>query len=217
MINIDWSLVIKNKYNHLLTILVIIFIACPFLQNVDTHFPIIAFLFLAAIIPALNATLNKIHFYSMVSLALLAFFMQLLSDYQWISDSNKVIFIITISIYALFVIISILILMRKMMSITVVTPDTIKGGICIYLLMAFLWTLFYIISSHFDPMAFSTKNVTFMYFSLTTLTTLGYGDISPTNDYTMVLATLEACVGQIYLAVFIARLVGLHIVHQFKQ
>jgi voltage-gated potassium channel Kch len=50
-----------------------------------------------------------------------------------------------------------------------------------------------------------------MYFSYTTLTTLGYGDIVPVSQIARTLATLEAITGQLYLAVLVARLVGLHI------
>jgi voltage-gated potassium channel Kch len=50
-----------------------------------------------------------------------------------------------------------------------------------------------------------------IYFSLVTLTTLGYGDIVPTAAAARMLAAVEAVVGQLYLAVLVARLVGLHI------
>ena len=50
-----------------------------------------------------------------------------------------------------------------------------------------------------------------LYFSFTTLTTLGYGDIVPGSRLTRLLSALEALVGQLYLTVLVARLVGLHI------
>jgi hypothetical protein len=49
------------------------------------------------------------------------------------------------------------------------------------------------------------------YYSFVTLTTLGYGDITPASSYAKSLAILEAFVGQIYLAVFIAQLVGMRL------
>ena len=48
-------------------------------------------------------------------------------------------------------------------------------------------------------------------FSFTTLTTVGYGNIIPKSELAVTLANLEAVAGQVYLTVFIARLVGLHI------
>ena len=53
----------------------------------------------------------------------------------------------------------------------------------------------------------------FMYYSLVTLTTLGYGDITPVTPLARNLAAFEAVIGQLYIAILVARLVGLHIVH----
>ena len=50
--------------------------------------------------------------------------------------------------------------------------------------------------------------LTWVYFSFTTLTTLGYGDVAPRSDVARMLAILEALIGQIYLVVIVARLVG---------
>jgi hypothetical protein len=50
-----------------------------------------------------------------------------------------------------------------------------------------------------------------IYFSNVTLTTLGYGDIVPISRPARTFATLEAMLGQLYLAIVIARLVGLHV------
>jgi len=50
----------------------------------------------------------------------------------------------------------------------------------------------------------------FLYLSLVTLSSVGYGDIIPVTPPARMIAALEAVVGQLYLAVFIARLVGLH-------
>jgi len=50
----------------------------------------------------------------------------------------------------------------------------------------------------------------FCYFSFVTMTTLGYGDLSPTSDLSRTLAWLQAVLGQLYIAILIARLVGMH-------
>ena len=52
-----------------------------------------------------------------------------------------------------------------------------------------------------------------LYYSFVTLTTLGYGDIAPVTMPARMLASLEAMTGQVYLAILVARLVGLHIAH----
>ncbi|HCL83429.1 MAG TPA: hypothetical protein DIC22_05605, partial [Chitinophagaceae bacterium] len=53
------------------------------------------------------------------------------------------------------------------------------------------------------------RRTEFMYFSLTTLTTVGYGDITPVNEYARSLANLESLTGQLYPAILIARLVSM--------
>ncbi len=54
-------------------------------------------------------------------------------------------------------------------------------------------------------------------YSFVTLTTLGYGDIIPISPSARALAIVEALTGQIYLAVLVARLVGLHITHSSQD
>lgn len=118
-----------------------------------------------------------------------------------------------------------------------VTIDTIAAAICVYLLMGILWAFVYSLTSQLNPDAFSQDHVpselamlvttdssgrqpirfagldtgTGLYFSFVTLTTLGYGDITPQSTPARMLTAAEAIVGQIYLTVLVARLVGLHI------
>jgi hypothetical protein len=58
---------------------------------------------------------------------------------------------------------------------------------------------------------------TMMYYSFVTLTTLGYGDIYPTRDATRILGMLEATLGQLYLVILVARLVGLYTSQQSER
>ena len=112
-----------------------------------------------------------------------------------------------------------------------VTFNTVCASLCIYLLIGVVWALFYSAIDVLRPDAF-TWTVTgrsppvlrvgkgetaVLYFSLATLTTLGYGDIVPTSALSRMLASLEAVVGQLYLTVLVARLVGLHIAHSIEQ
>jgi hypothetical protein len=84
--------------------------------------------------------------------------------------------------------------------------------------LGMIWAGLYSTLELLNPGSFSMANVPtgptsqqFGYFSFTTLTTLGYGDIAPLSGAARAFATLEAMVGQIYLTVLIARLVGAHI------
>ena len=108
-----------------------------------------------------------------------------------------------------------------------VTVNIVHASLCIYLLLGVLWALAYSVIDQVDHAAFrfSTSNhssapilqvgkgesTAVLYFSFATLTTLGYGDIVPVSPIARTLATLEAITGQLYLAVLVARLVGLQV------
>ena len=91
----------------------------------------------------------------------------------------------------------------------------IMGAVCVYLLIGVTFEYLFELMFFFNPTSFngvtkeSLETSPFFYFSIVTLTTLGYGDISPATRITRSLASFEAVVGQIYLTVLVARLVGM--------
>jgi hypothetical protein len=101
-----------------------------------------------------------------------------------------------------------------------VTIDTIAGAACAYTLLALVWAGFYVLLEFLRPGSFNIPAAwmgaahdpaaALAYFSFMTLTTVGYGDITPLWPGAGGLAAAEAIVGQLYLAITIARLVGLH-------
>jgi hypothetical protein len=99
-----------------------------------------------------------------------------------------------------------------------VTRQTISAAVAVYLLMALMWTFIYRLIANLYPGSFavahdalhSAENV-YLYFSLVTITTLGYGDITPVGSQAIALSVLEAITGQIYLVVVIAWFVGLYV------
>ncbi len=106
-----------------------------------------------------------------------------------------------------------------------VTFNTVSASLCIYLLFGIVWGMAYSAIDALSPGSFTWNvaghaqtpfrigkgDTAVLYFSFATLTTLGYGDIVPTAPISRMLATTEAITGQLYLAVMVARLVGLHI------
>ncbi len=94
--------------------------------------------------------------------------------------------------------------------------NKIVGSVCIFLLLAFLWAILFQFLEALTPGSFSgmTSGLEqghfdrFVYFSLVTLTTLGYGDVSPKTSLAGILVTLEAVVGVFYIAILVAALVG---------
>jgi len=107
---------------------------------------------------------------------------------------------------------------RSIISQKSVSLEVIYGAIVIYLLVGVFFALCFGIMYLFDPGSFhfgsdliADSRLRFLYFSYVTITTLGYGDISPVAPIARSTAMLEAMVGQIYLVVLVAWLVGMHV------
>jgi hypothetical protein len=99
-----------------------------------------------------------------------------------------------------------------------VTKDLIIGAAVVYLLMAIMWTFIFIVVETLHPGSFNLPDIQdipdtgqFLYFSFVTLTTLGYGDITPVTRLARSLSILESVIGQLYLVVQVAWLVGIHV------
>ncbi|HBP22572.1 MAG TPA: hypothetical protein DEA08_32930 [Planctomycetes bacterium] len=115
-------------------------------------------------------------------------------------------------------------LLKRVLEPGPVTANRLEAAICGYLLIGLGWALVFSLMEHFQPGAFhdpaggSPESHAVLagfphliYYSFTTLTTLGFGDVVPRSPFARSLSTLEAVVGQLYLALLVARLVGLHI------
>jgi Ca2+/Na+ antiporter len=99
-----------------------------------------------------------------------------------------------------------------------VTRDLIIGAAVVYLFMALMWTFIFVAVETLHPGSFNIpegQNIEasrqFVYYSFVTLTTLGYGDITPATSMARSLCILEAVIGQLYLVVQVAWLVGVHV------
>jgi hypothetical protein len=105
------------------------------------------------------------------------------------------------------------VVVRRLFRAGEVTSQTLAGAISAFLLIALLANYtFLTVNSIGDATFFATPQSTtvFMYYSLVTLTTLGYGDFAAATDVGRLLSTTEAVVGQIFLVTFVASLVSLH-------
>jgi voltage-gated potassium channel len=133
---------------------------------------------------------------------------------------------ITFFVLATSIIISHVLVYRK------ITVDKIFGAICGYLLIGIIWALIYTTVENYTPGSFYFSRgldappapfghpfyfAQFLYFSFITLTTTGYGDIVPASTATRALCSLEAVIGQLYVAVLIARIVGMHMTRQLAR
>ena len=99
-----------------------------------------------------------------------------------------------------------------------ITAVSVQAAIAVYLLFGLGWANAYLVVIQRNPHAFqstvglsTTSSIEWYYYSYVTLTTLGYGEITPLARIARALAVGEAVTGQLYLAVLIARLIGMEI------
>jgi len=113
----------------------------------------------------------------------------------------------------------ILIVFRQVSQEGPVSGHRVRGAIALYLLIAILFAFLYGLTEAISPGAFNipgehagvARGETFYYFSIVTLTTVGFGDITAVHPFVRSLVMLEALIGQLYPAILIARLVTLQL------
>ena len=101
-----------------------------------------------------------------------------------------------------------------------VTSDTIYGAICVYLLVGMTFGSLYDLIETLHPGSFqinvdtagpvAVRWRTLIFFSFMTLTTIGFGDVTPVTTQAQSLVSIEGVMGVLYVAVLIARVVGIY-------
>ena len=142
----------------------------------------------------------------------------------WSSPNFVTIVLVARLLYFLLVVVSIL---RYVLDSSPVTTDKIFGALSAYLLIGVVWAVIYSLFQHLEPGSFNLKEIEVvsrstlsmwaLYFSFTTLPSLGYGDITPQLPAVQSYAVMEAVFGQIFLTVLVARLVALQIMHSGEK
>lgn len=108
-----------------------------------------------------------------------------------------------------------------------VNTDTLYGAVCVFLLLGLLWASIYGFMEYISPGIIFVKNNAdtvnhltsneIIYYSYTTLTTLGYGDITSLTPKGRIISVLEAIVGQLFLAFLVARLVAIYTANAIRK
>ena len=108
-------------------------------------------------------------------------------------------------------------LLRFVFDRQVLTSDRLWGAAAAYLMIGVLWSILYSIIDRFGVPAFAIRGAStpmelndLLYFSFGTLTTSGFGDIVPVTRIARTAAMIEGIVGQLFIAILIARLVGVY-------
>lgn len=207
----------KGRFLFLLVTILIFLGVAPFLAEY-VHLLLLADIFFSIILMAAIYAVSESRRQTMTALILgvpmlAALWLKIMYRSEWMMVASSVLII-------LFFAYIVVILLKFIFNAPRVSRNVIYASIIAYLLIGFAWGSLFTVIHHFDPRTFDISDfqierveAVFMYFSFVTLTTLGYGDISPLTSHAYSFAVLEAIIGQLYLTVLVARLVGLHIAY----
>lgn len=120
--------------------------------------------------------------------------------------------------------VTIALLLRYVFDREVVTSDRLWGAAAAYLMIGVLWSFLYTIIDRSSVEAFAVRGanaplelIDLLYFSFGTLTTTGFGDILPLSAIARTAAMLEGIIGTLFIAILIARLVGVGVYPAVRQ
>ncbi len=123
----------------------------------------------------------------------------------------------TMMILIAFCAMSLSIALRQVLLTEDIDLNRLVGAICAYLLMGFMFGLIHILVAWLLPGSYKgigspvveDSAVQYIYYSFVTLTTLGYGDVTPVRPLASAMAYIEAVIGVFYIAILVGTLIGL--------
>ena len=207
-------LIHRTRNLLLLVSLVLLILVSPLFGGGDSGHFVIDALFSLVLLAAVNASSETRH------IRLTAWVIALLSlGLMWanVADQSATGRLIGVSLFVALSATAIALVLRSVIKAPSVTFEVLCAGVGLYLLLGVTWALTYVLLDGVNPQAFEVVSANletgwtdFLYFSFATLTTLGYGDISPDAPFVRIWAVMEAVVGVLYIAILVARLVSLY-------
>ena len=209
----------KKHLSFLLISLLALILAYPFLIVNDTRYIFLAIISTSVLFLAIYATsYDRRHF----TLGLIFGIPAALLNISTVFFKIPIIYLTTIIVSIIFYAFTVITLLQHILKSKKVDSEIIYGAICAYLLIGFMLGGVYLLIEVTSPGSFyidalhnidnKTNYADFLYFSFVTLATLGYGDISPVTPLARNVSVMEGIIGVFYLAILVARLVGLYTV-----
>lgn len=199
---------------YLFTTLLAMIMLAPFIEGTHggalTRNVINVFVMLSAV-AAVGRSL--ISFLSVLVLALPALALRWLS----VNSDNALLIDLALGFDAAVYATAIALLLRYVFDREVMTSDRLWGAASAYLMIGLLWSFLFAIVDRVHPGSFSVRGTIsslelhdLIYFSFSSLTTTGFGDIVPNGRIAKTAATLQVIIGQLFIAILIAKLVGVY-------
>ena len=205
-----FGLIDRWRYRFLLTVLLATILLQPLLQGSLVGQAILALAYGAILAGGVYSTRPQPWLSALCSA--LAFVLVGLSWYLLILGSSDVTVALVVVTYMLGAF-AVSRTLFTLVSAPAANGDALAGAVFGYFLLVMVWALLFQALEHWSPGAFTLSangdpSTELLYFSLVTITTLGYGDISPITPFARINAGLEAAMGTLYIAILIARIVG---------
>lgn len=218
---------LKGRFSLFLVTMVAMFFVMPLAgENQRVVDEVLGWLSILVLLSCLRAISNTRKFF--IFMAMLTLVNVTLTGVEMVkAEETQAFLMAVVGFKVVYFVLVFLSIMRFVLMNDVVTDDKIYGAVSAYLLMGVIWSFIYTGFYIHDPASFNVPEAWLsydtvnsfwaVYFSFTTLTTLGYGDITPQTPPTQSYAVMEAVIGQVFLAVIVARLIALHISHEREK
>ncbi len=214
-----YNLFFISKYTLLLMSLILLIIIAPYHQDILMVSWGLSLFTLLIFITALKLTLHKkARFIFMLMIAIFSMGFSIMDNF---SSAFIYEFLYRLS-FLFFMVFAILIFSKEIFTKSQITKDILFGSICVYLMIGLSYAMIYIILEMFFPGAFVHNSVLsqakildtdLYYFSFTTLTTVGFGDIIAASQAAKTIVILESITGIFYLALLVSSLLN----HNFHK
>jgi hypothetical protein len=181
-------------------------------------------LILAVILVSSVVTASRSRTHHVIGVVLAIFALGLQID--WLATHSIIVEATAVAVLAIFFLYTALLIFRHVLSFGPVYADRVHAALSVYILLALSWACVYALIEIISPGAFSLAYTSantaagkpegaylladMIHLSIATLTSTGYGDITPVAPFARSTSQLEQLIGVFYIAVLISRLVGLY-------
>ncbi len=208
----------KNNFSYLLVALLILIIGVPVAYDLELiSLPLSKVLGISSLLAIGVGSLRGAGrlFHVAIFLVVVGIILNILS----VALDNDALHIISQLTLFVFLLLTTFNTLRKVAVGNDISLNRIVGAVCVYLLLGVMWSIAYSVLEYLQPGSFKgltelatpAWNPDWIYFSFVTITTLGYGDITPLTQTARSLTVSEAIVGQFFIAVLVAGLVSAYI------
>ncbi|MBI4399076.1 MAG: hypothetical protein HY586_08105, partial [Candidatus Omnitrophica bacterium] len=135
---------VMNRYTQLLFSMIALVIASPFVLKIEARFPVVSLIFVVILLLAIRAIqVSKPIYLASTLLAVGAFILECIFNFHWLAPYRELVSLISLSLFALFVGLVIAVMIQNLFSQHNVTADSVRGGICLYLLIGVFWAILF--------------------------------------------------------------------------